>query len=384
MGEVLILGALLVISWLYYGAALAALIRFSRSPSVNTPRSDAPSGVSLLKPAVGAGSEFTDLLRSYASQDFPGFEILVGAGTADSDARSAVSALRSEFPNLDIKLIECPDPSPGCNGKVEVLESLAQHARNPIWVVSDADIRVPPGYLQILCNELSEPSTGLVTCLYGAQRGAGLASVLQATRINSEFAAQVLVARWLPGPRFGLGSTLAFRAETLGKVGGFESLRGLIGDDYQLGVKVSAQGLGVELSAVSVSTQLPLKEEWRETWRRELRWSRTIRKQRPGGHAALPLSFGTLWACSAFAVGPEALWPQAAICVGLRLATAAFTTLRVRGVQDLSTMWLVPIADLWACTAWIWSYLGNRVSWAGRQMRIGTEGRILKQKPFQT
>ena len=383
MDGVLILGALLVISWLYYGAALTALIRFSRSSSVRSARPDSPSGVSLLKPAVGAGGEFAALLRSHASQDFPEFEILVGAGTGDSDARSAVSVLRSEFPNLHIELIECPDPSPGCNAKVEVLESLARHARNPIWVVSDADIRVPPGYLHTLCSELSEPNTGLVTCLYGAQPGAGLASVLQATRINTEFAAQVLVARWIPGPRFGLGSTLAFHAETLEKVGGFKSLRGLIGDDYQLGVKVAAQGLGVELSAVSVSTQLPLKENWKETWRRELRWSRTIRKQRPGGHAALPLSFGTLWACAAIAVTPETLWPQAAICLGLRLATAALTMLRVRGVRDSRTLCLVPVADLWACAAWTWSYLGNRVSWAGRQMKIGTEGRILKQESFQ-
>ena len=161
-------------------------------------------------------------------------------------------------------------------------------------------------------------------------------------------------------------------------------MRGLIGDDYQLGAKVAAQGLGVEVSTVSVSTQLPCKEGWRETWRRELRWSRTIRKQRPGGHAALPLSFGTLWACTAIAVTPETLWPQASICLALRLATAAFTMMRVRSGQDLRTIWLVPVADLWACAAWTWSYLGNRVSWAGRQMKIGTEGRILKQEPFQT
>lgn len=379
----MILAALLVISCLYYGAALAALIRFGRSSPFRSARSDAAAGVSLLKPAVGAASEFAPLLRSYACQDYPEFEILVGAGIDDIEPRLAVRELRAEFPNLTMKVIDCPAPSPGCNGKVEVLERLGQHARNPVWVVSDADIRVPQGYLHVLCTELSEPNTGLVTCLYGARPGAGYASVLQATRINTEFAAQVLLARWISGLRFGLGSTLALHAVTLGKAGGFESLRGMIGDDYHLGAMVAAQGLGVEVSKTLVSTQLPCKESWGQTWQRELRWSRTIRKQRPAGHAALPLSFGMLWACIALAVRPDTLWPLAATCLGLRLATAAVSASRVGGSDALRSVWLVPASDLWAFAAWLWSYFGNRVSWEGRQLRIGTEGRILEQEPFR-
>ncbi len=374
----LALGALLVLCWLYYAAALAALVRSRRVSSLALRTSSASLGVSLLKPAVGAGSEFADLLRSHANQDYPEFEILVGVGAGDRDARSAVRQLRTEFPNLEIKLIACPDASPGCNGKVEVLERLAEHACNPIWVVSDDDIRVPPRYLQALCSELSKPNTGLVTCLYGAEAGVSLASQLQAIRINTEFAAQVLIAHWMQELRFALGSTLAFRAETLAKAGGFGSLRGLIGDDYHLGAKVVALGLGVDLSTVSVSTRLPRDDGWRETWRRELRWSRTIRKQRPAGHAALPLTFGTLWTCIALVVRPEMLWPLAAICLGLRLATGAIAALRVGSADTLRTLWLVPVADLWACAVWVCSYFGNRVSWAGRKLYIGPGGRILE------
>ena len=40
-------------------------------------------GVSVLKPAIGAGVEFTDLLRSHADQDPPDFEILAGTHPSD-------------------------------------------------------------------------------------------------------------------------------------------------------------------------------------------------------------------------------------------------------------------------------------------------------------
>ena len=374
----LVLGALLVCSCLYYLGALAALIRSRRAPSVELLRSDSSLGVSLLKPAVGAGSEFTDLLRSHAAQDYPEFEILVGAGVGDSDARAAVRQLQNEYPKLEIQLIDCPEATPGCNGKVEVLERLAEHARNPIWVVSDADTRVPSHYLRTLCSELSKPNTGLVTCLYAAEPGIRLASQLQAIRLNTEFPAQVLLARWLQGLRFGLGSTLALRAETLRRIGGFGSLRGLIGDDYHLGAKVTANGLGVDVSTVSVSTRLPRGDGWRQTWQRELRWSRTIRMQRPAGHAALPVTFGTLWACTALVVRPDALWPLATVCLGLRLATGAFTAVRVGCADAIRILWLVPVSDLWACLVWVYSFFGNSVSWAGRQLRIGAGGRILE------
>lgn len=373
----LVLGTLVAVSCAYYAAALAAMAGFRRQPSPAAGTSDPQTGISVLKPAADAGPEFADLLRSHAAQDYPDFEILVGIAPGDSVAAEAACTVRDEFPALRIEIVECPDGSPGCNGKAEVLARLAERAEKPVWVVTDADIRVPSHYLRTVCADLDLPGTGLVTCLYRGEAGAGLASRLEAVRIDTEFPAQVLVARSLQGMRFALGSTLAFRRETLARLGGFQRLRGFVGDDYVLGAMVASEGLTVDISSIAVSTQAHRNDGPAKVWERQLRWARTIRKQRPAGHAGLVVTFATVWCCAALLAQPSTLWPLATAGAALRLAAGAMSGTLVKSKRPLRNLCLLPAADLAAFAIWICSYFGNTVSWGSRRLRLGSGGRIL-------
>lgn len=374
----LALGTLIVISGAYYAAALAAMAGFRRRPLPDTGTGDARTGVSIFKPAADAGPEFADLLRSHAAQDHPDFEILIGIAPGDSDAAQAACAVRDEFPALRIEIVECPDGRSGCNAKAEVLERLAQRAEKPVWVVTDADIGVPPHYLRTVCAELARPDTGLVTCLYRGEAGDDLASRLEAVRIDTEFPAQVLVARSLQGMRFALGATLAFRRETLASLGGFQRLRGFVGDDYVLGALVASKGLIVDVSSIGVSTRSHRNDGPAQVWERQLRWARTIRTQRPGGHAGLVVTFATVWCCAALFAQPSALWPLATTGAALRLAAGAMSGALVKSRCPVRNLWLLPAADLAAFAIWICSYFGNTVSWGGKRLRLGSGGRILQ------
>ena len=370
-------GLLAAASCAYYLAALLVLWRHSRDqPGAPTEPRSRP-GITILKPASGAGADFVDLLRSHAAQDYPDFEILVGAGGHDSLARAAVRKVQADFPRARIELVDCPAPAPGCNGKVEALQELARHASKPVWVLSDADIGVPGGYLASLSAELQAPNTGMVTCLYRAEPDASLLTRLEACRINAEFPAQVLLARSLQGLRFGLGSSMALRAETLASVGGFLALRNVIGDDYHLGARVAAAGLSVRLSAVPVSTRLSRGTTWQQPWRRQLRWARTIRKQRPLGHFFLVLTFAVPWSVLALLTEPGTLWPLAAAATSLRLLVGQSSARLVRAKGSARSLWLVPVADLCAAAVWLGSLFGNQVWWSGRRLRLGPHGRIL-------
>ena len=373
------LGALAIASCGYYFAAIAAMLRHLRRTAAD-PTGSPDRGVSVLKPIVGAGPEVSATLRSHLAQDHSRFELLVGTAEGDGPARASVRELQSEFPDARIELVECSVAPSGCNGKVAVLEELARHARWPLWVMSDADIRVPCQYLRTVCAEIAKRGTGLITCLYSAEPGPGLGSRLQAIRINTEFPGQVTLAGRLQGMRFALGSTVAVEADTLRGAGGLAGVRYVIGDDYHLGAAVAAAGLGVELSSVAVQALLP-SEGWSASWARELRWSRTIRRQRPVGHACLPLTFGVLWAIIGLAVFPGALWPLASAALALRFAAGAVASAAVGSGRFLKDAWLLPVADLWAFAAWLWSYFGNTVQWAGRQFRLGPGGRILETGP---
>lgn len=370
-------GLLVAASCAYYIAAVLVLWRHSRDrPSAQAEPGSQP-GITVLKPAGGAGAEFGDLLRSHASQDYPDFEILVGVGGRDSAARAAVLRVQADFPSVRIRLVDCPAPAPGCNGKVEALRELARHASKPVWVLSDADIEVPAGYLASLSAELQAPNTGMVTCLYRAEPDASVLTRLEACRINTEFPSQVLLAKLLQGLRFGLGSSMVLRAQTLASVGGFPALRNVIGDDYHLGARIAAEGLSVRLSSTPVSTRLSRGTTWRHCWRRQLRWSRTIRKQRPLGHFSLALTFAVPWAVLAMLTDPDTLWPLAAAALSLRLLAGGSAARLVRAQGRARSLWLVPAADLCAAAIWLGSLFGNDVWWAGRRLRLGPNGRIV-------
>ena len=370
-------GLLAAASCAYYIAALLVVWRHSRDqPGTPTAPGSKP-GITIIKPAGGAGADFVDLLRSHAAQDYPDFEILVGVDSHDSPARAAVRKLEADFPRARIQLVDCPAPAAGYNGKVEALLELARHASKPVWVLSDADIEVPSGYLASLSAELHVPNTGMVTCLYRAEPDASLLTRLEACRINTEFPAQVLLAKSLQGLRFGLGSSMALRAETLASVGVFPALRNVIGDDYHLGARIAAEGLSVRLSATPVSTRLSRGTTWRQSWRRQLRWSRTIRKQRPLGHFSLALTFAVPWSVLALLTEAGTLWPLAAAAVSLRLLAGRSAARLVRAEGSARSLWLVPAADLCAAAVWLGSLFGNDVWWAGRRLRLGPDGRIV-------
>ena len=55
--------------------------------------------------------------------------------------------LRQEFPEIPIRLIECPLRL-GTNGKVSTLVQLAEHARHDFLLINDSDITVGPRYLE--------------------------------------------------------------------------------------------------------------------------------------------------------------------------------------------------------------------------------------------
>ncbi len=374
----IVLAALLAASCGYSLAIIAACRRYrhARTAAGGADAAGPRAAVSILKPAYGARADFAKNLRSHAAQDYPEFEILVGVDEEDEPARNTVHRLQREFPNRRIEAVVCAKPDCTVNPKIAVLEALGKRASHRIWVVSDADIEAPPGWLDALAAELERPGVGLVTCLYGAEPGPGPASLLEALWIDAEFAGQVVLARAVQGMRFSLGAAMAFRRDDFEKVGGCGSLKQFIGDDYILGEKFSQAGLRVSLSRAAVTTHLP-HYGLAEAWAHRLRWSRTIRAQRPAGHLGLGLTFGAVWAPVAMAAAPAALWPAALAALVLRGCAARASARTVGRRLSAAHLLLLPVADCCALLAWFASFASRKVTWAGRPFRLGPKGRIV-------
>ena len=125
-------------------------------------------GVSVLKPLRGLDANTYDAFVSQVEQQYPTFEILFGVREEDDPAAAEVRSLIRNFPDAPVHLIVGAANTP--NGKAGILIELARHARYPIWVVNDSDIKVGPTYLRSVTGPFNDqPKIGLVTCLYRAR-----------------------------------------------------------------------------------------------------------------------------------------------------------------------------------------------------------------------
>ena len=351
----------------YYLLALIAAARWHRAPVAGA---SSRTPISILKPVHGRDPRFLEAIRSHAEQDYGEFEILFGVSNPNDSAIGDIEQLQREFPALPISLHVVSTKAP--NTKAGVLAELAKHARHPLLLVNDSDIKVEPGYLRTVAAPLADPKIGLVTCLYRAAAESA-ASRAEALGIATEFAPSVLVARLLGVAEFALGSTMAFRAETLREIGGFEAIAEYIADDYQLGRHISLRGYRIQFAPAVVETNLGAGT-WAGTWRHQLRWSRTIRVSRASGYYGYVVTHATLWALVAFAAGQ---WWAGAAALGLRVAAGVWIGAGILKDHAVARrFWMIPLRDLFGFAVWVCGAFGDTVDWRGEKLRLRPDGRI--------
>jgi ceramide glucosyltransferase len=359
----------LVYQLLAIAAALNHLRRRYTAP--RRPQSFAPP-VSILKPLRGLDPNTYDAFVSQAAQQYPEFELLFGVADQSDPAVTEVSRLEQQFPAVRIRLIAGSEAL--ANGKVGVLARLAQYAQNPVWVVNDSDIRVNERYLAEVVAPLAEEDVGVVTCLY-RPRAHTLPALWEALGISTDFMPSTLVAQLIGVREFGLGSTLAFRAQDLAQAGGFAAIGDYLADDYQLAKRITQNGKRALLSTYTVETSLGDKT-WSGSWQHQLRWARTIRASKGGGHAGLPFTQTSVWIVLALAIGAK----SAAIALLIVRLLAAFLggCLVLENPLMAALFWLAPLWDLYAFCIWLTSYGGREVRWRDRSLQIARDGRIVR------
>ncbi|HTS30368.1 MAG TPA: bacteriohopanetetrol glucosamine biosynthesis glycosyltransferase HpnI [Bryobacteraceae bacterium] len=369
----------------YYLLAIIAAIRwrqgdrhFFPAPSVvslglsqNGSRPAVP--LSILKPVHGRDPQFYEGILSHARQDYPQFEILFGVNNPDDPALEDIERLQREFPDGRITVRTVFSKAP--NAKVGILAELAEHARYPLLLVNDSDIVVEPGYLRAVTAPLADPTIGMVTCLYRAAAESP-ASRAEALGIATEFAPSVLVARMLGVADFALGSTMVFRADALRRIGGFSAIENYLADDYQLGTHIAKLGYRIEFAPMVVETDLG-GESWLQTWRHQLRWSRTIRVSRPAGYCGYVVTHATLWALVAFAAHQ---WWAGAMALAVRMIAGVLVGLSVLQDRQVSSdFWFIPLRDLFGFAVWLCGIFGHHVDWRDRRLLLHADGRICSE-----
>jgi ceramide glucosyltransferase len=361
----------------YYAICIWASRRFLRE-NASLRRQNFTPPVSLLKSLKGVDPHMYTAFRSHCVLDYPQYEVLFGVNDLNDAAVELVQRLQREFPNVALRIIHCPEVL-GTNGKVSTLAQMIPKAQYEHVLINDSDIVVPPDFLSRVVHHFADDRVGMVTTLYRAIAGKTLGSKLEALGISADFMGGVLVAREMEGGiHFALGATMATTKSALAKIGGLESIVEYLGDDYELGVRISAAGYQVRLADVVVETALP-DYNFRSFWVHQLRWARNVKDRRKSQYCGLIVTFGLVWAVLGVVAAPRVWWTWAVLAITslIRFGAALGIGRDVLSDPQLpGDLWLVPVRDFVALAVWIASFFGNTVEWRGMRFRL-KDGKLM-------
>jgi len=367
------IAALLTASGIAYGLLALVGARAFERDAKNQVVSEFAPGISILKPVKGVDPRMYAGFVSHCRQAYAGeIELLFGVRSLDDAAVAEVARLRVEYPESNIRLVEC-SVLLGSNGKVSSLTQMLPQAKFEHIVVNDSDILVSPEYLAKVIAPFAEATVGLVTVPYIGLANGTLWSKLEALGISTDFMPGVLTARKLEGGiRFGLGSTLATTKTALASIGGFESLVDRLADDYEMGARMAAAGYRVELVHEVVATTVPAYS-LRGFCEHQLRWARGTRDSRHAGYLGLGVTYVLPWALAAVIASGGALWSFSLLSLALLVRVSVALTVGVgilRDGQVLRDIWLLPLRDCFGLFFWAWSYAGDTIIWRGERFRL--------------
>ena len=363
--------ALLAGSLVYCGLTLAAAVSWMRQPQAV---GSAAPPVTVMKPLRGAEPGLANNLRTFFSQHYPRYEVLLAVASPLDPATGIALQVMAEYPRVPARLLYTGDP-PEPNGKVFALAAMLREASYDLLVMSDSDVRADAGLLATLAAELSQPGVGLVTCLYRASAGQSLWTRLEALGLNTEFLGGVLVARLLNGVDFALGPTLAIGRTTLADIGGFEELRHYLAEDFVMGNRVARRGRRVLMSRAIIEHRLG-SQSFAANLSHRLRWARSTRRSRPAGYLGQLFTYPLPLALLLVLAVPR-WWLALLLTLLLRAASAAATGYWILRDPLTSRLWyLIPLQDLLSFGAWLGGFFGSSIAWRGRRLQILRDGRF--------
>lgn len=245
------------------------LLRLVRRPSTPATR----PMVSILRPVCGLDRFDPETLRSSFTLDYPDYEVIFCAARADDPAVPLLRGLMTEHPDVPAQLL-IGDPGLTGNPKLNNLFKGWDAAQAGLVVMSDANLLLPPDYLDRLLGEL-RPDTGLVSAPPVGIRPEGLAGAVEAAFLNGFQARWQLAADSL-GFGFAQGKTLFWRRQVLEAAGGLPAMARNLAEDVAATKITRAAGLRVRLPARPFAQPIG-QRSFAAVWSRQLRWSRVRR-----------------------------------------------------------------------------------------------------------
>jgi hypothetical protein len=322
--------------------------------------------LTVFKPLPPLGADEFDArgLESFIAQLGERSDLLLGAHAVDrARIEPWLARMEGAHPRAALRVVWRDEPDSVPNPKIAWLKILAPHATGELWLWSDADIVAPPDFLRTARREYAASGVRMVTWPYAVRDVAQTPALLDALFVNAEFFPGVLLLRRLGPVDFGLGAAMLFARDDFQRAVTWSELGAALADDFALGQKLKPVRIGQPVLATSADVKT-----WRAALLHYLRWSKTVRWNRPLGTAARLIVLPALGWMALIACRPAATlgWLGLAAVMQMDVLFAALICrdagCRLRG-RDLAA------AEFWSlgrALVWLLCWLPGPVVWSGR------------------
>ncbi|UYZ60719.1 glycosyltransferase [Hymenobacter latericus] len=361
---------------------LPALAKEPEPPRAQATTQGEKPTVSVLIAARNEAANLPQLLADLGRQTYlhegGRFEVIVVDDHSADDTAAVVqaAAARSQYP---LRLLRLAEQSGNLTGKKAAIETAIAQARAPWVLCTDADCRVPAGWLAAYAQAFSKEQLQFVSGPV-LLTGKGLLAALQGLELAALVgtgAASIAAG----APTMCNGANLAYRRSAFYAVGGFGGNAHLpSGDDEFLLHKISAaypQGIRF-LKHPDATVRTAAQPALGALLQQRVRWASKWRHYQSGASrwlAVLVLAANlSLWALVGLLCWQAAVWPWVLVGWGLKLgADVAFLRPVLRFFGRQNWLKLVPLLQvMYPPYALAVGLLGLRggYRWKGRQVAV--------------
>ncbi|MGO9713826.1 MAG: glycosyltransferase [Polyangiaceae bacterium] len=358
------------------GVCAAGITRARRAPA---PMPERAPRVTILKPLAGSDDELEANLRTFASLDYPDYEILFGVASPTDGALPAARRFLAAYPGL--ARIVFTDPDNATNPKVAQLIDMDRKVTGEVIVISDSNVRVERDYLWSLLRELEVPGTGIVTSIFVGSGEQTLGAALENLQLCAVTAPGIIATNLATPWPATIGKSMAMRRRDLVRLGGFARFGELLAEDQAMGEAFAAAGLGVRTS-LDVVHNRNVTCSVRRTFDRHTRWSKLRRSLHPTGYLfepfLSPLAVATIVALIAHT---QLALAAAGVVAIAQTITAALVTTLLRG-SPLAWRYapLEIVRTYLHLVCWAAPLVSMRIQWRGHPFLL-RQGSIIVPAP---
>ena len=333
--------------------------------------------VTIFKPLAGRDDDLEDNLESFARIDYPSVELLLGVASADDPAYLVARRFVSRHPRLDARVV-LTDRDAAINPKVAQLVGLERAATGEVYVISDSNVRVTPGYLWSLVVELADEKVGMVSSLFAGTGERTLGAALENLQLCCHAAPGLVATDAVSSRPLTVGKSMAIRRRDLARLGGFQPVGDVLAEDYALGRRFLDAGFAARTSLDAVENR-NVGCTVSRTLERHTRWSKMRRALYPLGFALEPMMTPVVVASFGLVLAPGKTTAAilAATCVAQ--TTAALCAVRVLRGTWLPWRYLpLEVARSYVgLFCWARACASRRIDWRGNAFLMMRGTRIV-------